>query len=180
MCAVFKVKGIEFRPGREVHADGPGGAVRAVWAGFARSEILHWWISKGGVPIDIRAEEFAERSEADGSLVWRAVPEGFAIRGLLDTQSGGALVKIVTRAATPEEFAHFQHPRHPVLEAPLHAETPAPPPEARPAAVAAEKPGEWLFGATPAVQAQPRPRARKTPAKTPAAVSEVQELLFDF
>jgi len=39
---------------------------------------------------------------------------------MLDRQSGEPVIKIVTRASTPEEIQDFQHPRMPVLEAPLY------------------------------------------------------------
>ena len=69
--------------------------------------------------LDIYADRFAERSDNTGKLIWDAVPNRFVIRGLLDRQSGEPLIKIVTRASTPEEIQKFQHPRMPVLEAPL-------------------------------------------------------------
>ena len=131
MCAVFKIEGKILRPGREVDAIAASGPVGRIWAGFARSEILHWWIQRGGELLDIPATEFAERSEQTGELVWERVPEGMVIRGLLDRQTPHELIKIVTRASTPDELAKFQHARMPVLENPLH--TPSTP---RPAPVA--------------------------------------------
>lgn len=121
MCAVFKVQGKAFRPGREVPAIGPAGACHRIWAGFARSEILNWWIQRGGVLLDIPAEEFAERSDRTGELLWDAVGEGLVIRGLLDRQTSQELIKIVTREATPAELERFQHNRTPVLEMPLYS-----------------------------------------------------------
>jgi hypothetical protein len=35
---------------------------RAVWSGFARGEILSWWMNKGCIPVDVPAVRFAERS----------------------------------------------------------------------------------------------------------------------
>ena len=96
------------------------GIVRHIWAGFARPEISDWWQRKGGVLLDIYAERFAERSDKTGKLIWDEVPSGFVIRGLLNRQSGELLIKIMTRASTPEENQKFQHPRMPVLEAPLY------------------------------------------------------------
>jgi hypothetical protein len=132
VCAVFKVQDKTFRPGREVPAIGPWGPCHRIWAGFARSEILNWWIQRGGVLLDIPAEEFAERSDRSGELVWDTVGEGLVLRALLDRQTAHELVKIVTREATPAEREKFQHNRMPVLEKPLHAVSattiPAPPP----------------------------------------------------
>ncbi len=158
MCAVFKVQGIACRPGREVPAVGPNGPIHRVWAGFARSEILNWWIQRGGILLDIPAEEFAERSDRTGELAWDAVPTGLVIRAILDRQTEHELIKIVTRESAPEELERFEHNRMPVLEKPLHAAAAVtvlvPPPE---------KP------------APPKPSPKKT---APAGL--VQEMLFDF
>lgn len=163
MCAVFKAKGVEFKPGREVSAIGPSGLVRGIWAGFARTEILGWWISKGGILLDIPCEEFAERSEVDGTLKWRSVPPGLVIRALLDRQTDHELVKIVTRESTPEECEYFQHSRVPVLESPLHEH---------------REVVEVLAQTAPLIPVSkpPKPVSRR-PAPKPTAV---QELLFDF
>lgn len=120
MCATFQFKKQVFKPGKNVVAVAESGIVQHVWAGFARAEISDWWQRKGGVLLDIYAERFAERSEETGKLIWDEVPSGLVIRGLLDRQSGEPLIKIVTRASTPEENQKFQHPRMPVLEAPLY------------------------------------------------------------
>jgi hypothetical protein len=45
-------------------------------------------------------------------------------------------LKIVTRASTEEELKRFEHPRMPVIEAPLYSAEPVPLPE--PPASAAE------------------------------------------
>lgn len=158
MCAVFKVQGTTFRPGREVPAVGPSGPVHRVWAGFARSEILNWWIQRGAILLDIPAEEFAERSDRTGELGWDAVPAGLVIRAILDRQTEHELIKIVTRESAPAEFERFEHNRMPLLENPLHAPAapplPVPPPE--------------------------QPAARKSPPKKTAPTGLVQEMLFDF
>ncbi len=150
MCAVFKVQEKTFRPGREIPAIGPGGTFHRIWAGFARNEILNWWIQRGGVLLDIPADEFAERSDSSGELVWDAVGQGLVIRALLDRQTAHELVKIVTREATPAEREKFQHDRMPVLEKPLHD-----------------------------VSSITVPAAPSTPKK-PAPDGLVQEMLFDF
>jgi len=158
VCAVFKVQGTTCRPGREVSAVGPDGPIHRVWAGFARSEILNWWIQRGGILLDIPAEEFAERSDRTGELGWDAVPAGLVIRAILDRQTEHELIKIVTRESAPAELERFEHNRMPVLEKPLHSAVavtlPAPPPE------------------------KPTPPKRSPKKADPAGL--VQEMLFDF
>lgn len=159
MCAVFKVQGKTFRPGREVPAIGPAGPCHGIWAGFARSEILNWWIQRGGFLIDIPAEEFAERSDRTGELVWDAVGEGLVVRGLLDRQTSHELVKIVTREATPDELDRFQHNRMPVLEKPLYAN------------------GSVMLPSPPCDESVP-PKTVHKKKTTPGGL--VQKMLFDF
>ena len=158
MCAVFKIQGTTCRPGREVAALGPNGPIHRVWAGFARSEILNWWIQRGGILLDIPAEEFAERSDRTGELGWDAVPTGLVIRAILDCQTAHELIKIVTRESAPAELDKFQHNRMPVLEKPLYEAAqvtlPEPPPK--------------------------KPALSKPSAKTTAPAGLVQEMLFDF
>ena len=120
MCATFEFNRQIYKPGKKVVAVAASGIVRHVWAGFAREEILDWWQRKGGILLDIYADRFAERSNVTGKLIWDQVPERLVIRGVLDQQTGGEpLVKIVTRASTHEELERYQHPRMPVLAAPL-------------------------------------------------------------
>ena len=91
----------------------------AVWGGFARSEILSWWMGKGFKPVDVPAERFAERSRRDGRLHWSDMPPGLVIRGLWDSSGSAPQVWIVTRQATPVEVEVFGHDRMPLLESPL-------------------------------------------------------------
>lgn len=156
MCAVFKVEGKIHRPGRGVPAIAAGGALTGIWAGFARSEILKWWLERGAELIDIPANEFAERSDLTGELIWDRVPQGLVLRALLDRQTSHELIKVVTRAATPAEIEKFQHDRMPLLEKPLHAPRPA---------------------ASPAEVRPPPEPPEKIPPKAPGMV---QEMLFDF
>jgi hypothetical protein len=120
MCATYEFRERVFRPGREIVASAKEGLVRPVWAGFARCEILAWWVGQGGELLDIPAGRFAERSEKTRQLVWDDVPEGLVIRGVMQRSSSGSLVRIVTRAATGREQRRFQHPRMPLLEGPIH------------------------------------------------------------
>lgn len=119
MCATFQFKGKTYKPGQAVIGSGEQGLVRHVWAGFARSEILAWWKKKGAALIDIPAVRFAERSDVTGKLIWDDMEGGLVIRGLVDARTTLPLIKVVTRASTPEELDRFQHPRMPLLEAPL-------------------------------------------------------------
>ena len=117
MCATFEICG-------KIYKLGKGGGVRHVWAGFARSEILAWWQKKGAVLIDIPATRFAERSEVTGKLNWDDVDGELVIRGLVDVQTARPLIKVVTRASSPEELERFQHPRMPLMEGPLFCPVP--------------------------------------------------------
>ncbi len=119
MCAALELSDTHLRPGKIVPAWGRLGVVRLVWAGFARSESLGWWKRQGGELLDVPAHRFAERSDRDRQLRWDALPAGLVVRGLLDPHDGQPLLKIVTRASTAEELARFEHPRMPLLEAPL-------------------------------------------------------------
>lgn len=119
MPAAIEVNSRVIRPSRLVGVWRKHGADHHSWAGFARSEILTWWIRKGGELVDIPAERFAERSDLDRQIRWEDVLEGHVIRGLIDPNGGKPLLKIVTRAASQEEQVRFQHPRMPVVERPL-------------------------------------------------------------
>ncbi|MCX7868537.1 MAG: hypothetical protein N2322_01175 [Terrimicrobiaceae bacterium] len=98
-----------------------------VWAGFARSEIFDWWVRRGGEVVDLPADRFAERSRRDRRLIWEDIAAGRVIRGL----ACDGVVRVVTRQASPEELARFDHPRMPVIEPPWHpaADIELPPPE---------------------------------------------------
>jgi hypothetical protein len=122
MCARLQIGQQEVKPGHIVRVVTSTGSASLPWAGFARSEILHWWTRNGAVPCTVTAERFAERDDDTGTLTWEDIPDGLAVRGLVDARGPSALLKVVTRAATPDEFARYRHPRVPVL-------IPAPPPE---------------------------------------------------
>jgi hypothetical protein len=89
-----------------------------VWAGFARSESMNRWLGMGAQLVDIPARRFAARSTRTGRLAWEEIPLGLVMRGLIDSNSGKPLLKIVTRAARPDEYTRFEHPRVPLLELP--------------------------------------------------------------
>jgi hypothetical protein len=128
MCAALDLNETRIRPGQLVAVWGRAGAARYVWAGFARKESLGWWRKKGGELVDVPADRFAERSDRDRQLRWEAIPREQVVRGLVDPNDGKPLLKIVTRASTADELARFEHPRMPVLEAPLVSAEPIPAP----------------------------------------------------
>lgn len=125
MCIAFQFLGKTYRPARPIRVVSDGKAVDKVWAGCAREEILEWWKKRGAKLADLHAEKFAERSGRDGRLIWGDVPPGMVLRALIDPTNGPGkeLVKVVTRVATPEEAAHFEHDRLPLMAPPLHPET---------------------------------------------------------
>ena len=133
MCAALEVNTRLLRPGRLVRAWSRDQILAAlVWAGFARKESLGWWKKQGGELVDVPAQRFAERSDRDRQLRWDVVPPGLIVRGLVAPNDGKPLLKIVTRASTPEELLRFEHPRMPLLESPLFsAEIPADDPAER-------------------------------------------------
>jgi hypothetical protein len=124
MCARFEINKKELRPGKSVAYWLEKNAAQLPWAGFAKRESIGWWKGKGGTVVDIPATRFAERSDKDGRLIWDDVPAGNVIRGLIDPNEGKPLLKVVTRASTEEELARFEHPRMPVIEAPLFSAEP--------------------------------------------------------
>ena len=116
MCSVFKNKNLVLKPGRLLKGATQRGPVSAVWAGFARSEILDWWKHQGAEEVELTATSFAERSEITRQLVWDDVPEGQVISALLDHRENPALLKVVTRPSNEDELARFDHPRLPLLQ----------------------------------------------------------------
>jgi len=119
MCAAFELNSRVIRPGKRVGVWRDGQAEQLVWAGFARHEVLGWWEKQGGELVDVPADRFAERSNRDRQLRWDDLPPGFVVRGLVAAPNGTPLLKVVTRASTEEELSRFEHPRMPVIEAPL-------------------------------------------------------------
>ena len=115
MCSVFKNKKLVLKPGRVLKGASTKGQVSGVWAGFARSEILEWWHRQGAEEVELTATSFAERSNRTGQLVWEDVPENHIISAILDHRQNPALLKVVTRAANPDELSKFEHPRVPLL-----------------------------------------------------------------
>ena len=119
MCAALELNSRIIRPGKRVGLWRNAQAEQLVWAGFARREVLDWWKRQGGELVDVPAHRFAERSDRDRQLRWDDVPAGFVVRGLVAVPDETPLLKVVTRASTEDEMRRFQHPRMPLLEAPL-------------------------------------------------------------
>jgi hypothetical protein len=130
MCSVFKNKNLVLKPGRLLKGATQRGPVSAVWAGFARSEILDWWKKQGAEEVELTATSFAERSEKTRQLIWDDVPEGQVICALLDHRENPTLLKVVTRPANENELDRFEHPRLPLLQKRKFA--PVPPAEDEP------------------------------------------------
>jgi len=116
MCSVFKNKTLVLKPGRVVSGSSKRGQVAAIWAGFARSEILNWWHQQGAEDVELTATSFAERSDRTGQLVWEDIPQDHVISAILDLRENPALLKVVTRPAHPNELLKFEHPRLPVIQ----------------------------------------------------------------
>jgi hypothetical protein len=126
MCAALELNSRVLRPGKWVPVWSKLGGLQLIWAGFARREILRWWEKKGGELVDIPADRFAERSDKTHKLIWDEIPGGHVVRGLVEKSGPKPLLKIVTRASTQEELARFEHPRMPLIEAPLFSSEPVP------------------------------------------------------
>jgi hypothetical protein len=119
MCAALASKNKVIRPGKAAAIWRKHGKDQLIWAGFARREALKWWKDKGCELVDVPASRFAERSDRTRLLAWDDLPPGLVVRGLVDPHEGHPILKIVTRASTPEELQRFEHPRMPLLEEPL-------------------------------------------------------------
>lgn len=115
MCATFETSGVRRKPGSVVTAwRAEARTITLPWAGFARQEILEWWLRRGYELVDVPADRFAVRSDVSEELVWSEVPAGCVLRAIVDRESGE--LRLVTRAAKPEELLHFQHERMPTVE----------------------------------------------------------------
>jgi hypothetical protein len=119
MCARLELNDMQVQPGQAVAVWlEEGRSAWLTWAGFARNESLARWLAMGAQLVDIPARRFAERSTRTRRLHWDEIALGMIVRGLVDSNSGKPLLKIVTRASTPEEYAFYDHPRMPLIERP--------------------------------------------------------------
>ncbi len=119
MCARLELNDTCYQSGQSVAVWlEEGHAAWLTWAGSVRRESLDRWLAMGAQLVDIPAQKFAERSNRTHGLLWESIPLGMVVRGIVDSMSGKPILKVVTRAATPEEAARFQHPRMPVIEPP--------------------------------------------------------------
>lgn len=126
MCARFELNRTRFQPSNTVAFwRALALAQQLIWAGFARREWLHGK-PKDGDLVDIPADRFAERSRRTAQLVWDDVPSGQVIRGLVVSNKGKPLLRIVTRPCTADEEEHFGHDRICVVEPPLFSADPIP------------------------------------------------------
>ena len=119
MCARLELNDTCYQPGQSVAVWlEEGHATWLTWAGSVRRESLDRWLGMGAQLVDIPAQRFAERSNRTHELLWESISLGMVVRGIIDSVGGKPLLKILTRAATTEEAARFQHPRMPVIEPP--------------------------------------------------------------
>ncbi len=124
MCAAYELNSRMIRPGKWAAFWRKIGSDQLIWAGFARAEILQWWLHKGGELVDVPAHRFAERSDRSGQLGWDSVPTGKVLRGMIDPNDGKPLLKIVTRPSSQDEMLRFEHSRMPLIEDPLFSSQP--------------------------------------------------------
>lgn len=105
-----------------------GHAAWLAWAGFSRAENLQRWLGMGAQLVDVPATRFAVRSFMSRKLAWEEVPLGMVVRGLVDSNSGRPLLKVVTRLSTAAEMKRLGCARLPVVELPrVSAERTLPP-----------------------------------------------------
>ena len=127
MCNRFVQSGREVCPGQAatVLMRGPGGEFElpfdeAIFGGPARQESRDYWIKREGAePVLIPdIERFGEKSKATGAQNWEDVAPDSAMDGLLLPRPPGKeyrLLKVVTQAATAEQFARLGNDRAPIL-----------------------------------------------------------------
>ncbi len=132
MCVALELSGRVVRLGRLVPVRLANGSAELEWIGFARGEVLAWWLKRGAEPVEIRAERYSVRSEFDRQVRWCEVPPGFALRGLIDRGRDYPVLRLITRPCRPEEQARFQCPRMPVAHPVAFAHPPPSGPEASP------------------------------------------------
>jgi hypothetical protein len=119
MCARLDLNDSQVQPGKAVPVWlEEGRSAWLIWAGFARTESLERWLAMGAQLVDVPAQRFAERSTRTRRLSWEEVPLGMIVRGIVDSNSGKPLLKILTRASNAIEYARFEHPRMPVIALP--------------------------------------------------------------
>ena len=119
MCVRLELNDCQVLPGRAVAVWlEEGHSAWLAWAGFARAENLHRWLGMGAQLVDLPATRFATRSVATRQIAWHDVPLGMVMRGLVDSNSGRPLLKVLTRPATAAEIKFTGHPRMPAIELP--------------------------------------------------------------
>lgn len=100
-----------------------GKEIEGVWGGCAQHEKLDWWLRKPGHELAQSAviAGIGIKGEDDDILRWDTTPEGarlfFVAAPPTVAKSGQSyrLVKMVTVAATPEQFAFFRDERYALL-----------------------------------------------------------------
>jgi hypothetical protein len=104
-------------PGAQITVASPLRVGKGKWVGFAREETLQA-VWDGWVPVDIKADAFAERNRAASKAAGTAVLtwgdlKGKVISGIGNRKTGE--VRVITRNATEDEVEKFGHNRMPVI-----------------------------------------------------------------
>lgn len=100
-----------------------GTEIEGIWGGCAQHEKLSWWLKKPGHELAQSAgiAGIGIKGEDDDILRWDTTPQGarlfFVVEPPKVGKSGASyrLVKMVTVAATPEQFAFFRDERYALL-----------------------------------------------------------------
>jgi hypothetical protein len=123
MCSRFRsAVGKEWKPCDTLPVDLADEVEAAgVWAGFATSEKLEWWLRKPGHRIVQTTEPviaIAERADDTGELIWADIEPSAHLLFVLEPPPAGKdyrLARLVTKAATAAQAAYFRHDRFPLL-----------------------------------------------------------------
>jgi hypothetical protein len=119
MCASLELNDSQVLPGKAVAVWlEEGHSAWLAWVGFSRAENLARWLGMGAQLVDLPATRFAIRSPECRTIAWEEVPLGMVVRGLVDSNSGKPLLKVVTRPSTAAEMKRLGHARMPVIELP--------------------------------------------------------------
>jgi hypothetical protein len=100
-----------------------GREIEGIWGGCAQNEKLAWWLKKPGHELAQSAviAGIGIKGEDDDVLRWDTTPQGARLFFVVEPPKLGKsgqsyrLVKMVTVAATPEQFAFFRDERYALL-----------------------------------------------------------------
>jgi hypothetical protein len=100
-----------------------GTEVEGLWGGCAQHEKLAWWLKKPGHELaqSSAVAGIGIKGEDDDILRWDTTPQGARLFFVLEpaklakTGESYRLAKMVTTAATPEQFSFFRDERYALL-----------------------------------------------------------------